>query len=49
MDGQNVFIIGKGVEALIKQHTEKTGETTDAFMVRAILETIGRDKKKEVR
>jgi hypothetical protein len=45
-----VFTInGEEIRKLIEAHTRKTGEEVGAFLIRAILETIDRDKKKEHR
>lgn len=36
----------KGTKDIIKSHIEKTGESMNAFINRAIIETIDRDEKK---
>lgn len=45
-----VFTInGEGIRRLVEAHAEQTGESVDAFMMRAILNTIDMDKKQERR
>ena len=46
-DGENLdrmsIALPKGNKGIIKAHAEKTGESVNAFIGRAILETIERD------
>lgn len=39
--------VPKGQKAVIKDHAEKQGESMNAFVIRAIAETIKRDNSKK--
>lgn len=41
------FRVPKGQKEIIQQHTAQTGESVNAFLNRAVNETIGRDRAKE--
>ena len=40
------FRVPKGERDLLKQHAEKMGESVNAFIYRAVKETMERDNKK---
>ena len=40
------LVVAKGKKDIIKAHAEALGESTNAFINRAIAETIERDQKK---
>ena len=40
------FRVPKGERDLLKQHAEKTGESVNAFIYRAVKETMERDNQK---
>ena len=42
-----LFRVPKGMKEMIQNHAEKRSESLSAFLNRAILETIDRDKKSE--
>lgn len=41
------LVVGKGDKTQIQEHADKTGESVNAFINRAIRETIQRDNEKE--
>ena len=43
------LIVPKGQKSVIQAHAESTGESTNAFINRAIIETMERDKTGEDR
>ena len=41
------LLLPKGYKAVVRDHAEQYGESFNAFVARAIAETIQRDKQKE--